>query len=148
MTCDNKVVSSQATSLEELQKLPGWNESVATFLDDLSIFASNEAAQRRLIGTNHAFFLGQPYFEVETVTKILQLPAPQGTLEKQLQDIAQRKVDKGDTTGWCSSHDLFPVYERAFKFNYKSWKSGVDYKKWKKNRESKAKKEEKDLMRG
>ncbi|KAF2229891.1 hypothetical protein EV356DRAFT_580437 [Viridothelium virens] len=52
------IISSQAIPIEELQKLPGWKESVINFLDDLSTFASNEAAQRRLGNTNNAFSLG------------------------------------------------------------------------------------------
>ncbi|KAL9094134.1 MAG: hypothetical protein Q9165_003549 [Trypethelium subeluteriae] len=136
------VISSHAVPIEELQRLPSWKEGVTNFLDDLSNFASNEAAQRRLLGTNSAFSLGEPYFDAETVAKILRLPSPEGTLEKQLQNLAQKKMDRDRTTEWCSSHELFPLYERAFEFNYRGWKSGIDYKKWKKNRESKAKKEE------
>ena len=135
------VPSSQASTIGELQKLPGFNESVVNFLDNLVTFASSEAARLRLIGTNHAFFLGQPYFEDDTVTKILRLPTSEGTLEKQLQDLAQKKLSKGGNAPWCSSHDLFPVYERAFQFDYKSWKNGIDYRKWRKNRELKAKNE-------
>lgn len=84
------------------------------FIQDLKRFDSRPDARARLLSTEHRFFLGEPYFSAEAVEKILALPLHPSTLEANLEDLMGKKAERGQSDELCASHDLAPVFLRAF----------------------------------
>ena len=109
-------------ALDELKREPGFEIASKLFIRDLRCFGNDTNAQTRLNGTNHGFFLGQPFFTPATVDKILSLPFGSSTVKQELQDLAQRKTSAEHQTEICVSHDLAPLFEVAFVLDWKKLK--------------------------
>jgi hypothetical protein len=93
---------------------PYFLNNARIFIQDLKFFGSKPEARARLLGTNHVFFLGQPYFSSAAVDKILALPMPPSTLQGHLDDLVQKKAERGQEQEFCAAHDLAPILLRAF----------------------------------
>lgn len=87
---------------------PAFTQNCLNFIRDLQYFDSEKAARDRLENTAHQFYIGEPYFNSQTVKVILQMRNVGGTLESQLQALATKQAGNGSV---CASHDLSPVYQ-------------------------------------
>ncbi|RLL93713.1 hypothetical protein CFD26_102458 [Aspergillus turcosus] len=104
------------------QQFPYFENNVKIFIQDLKFFGSKVEARTRLLGTNHVFFLGQPYFSSAAVEKILALPMPPSTLQGHLDDLVKKKAERGQEQEFCAAHDLAPIFLRAFDMNWDALK--------------------------
>lgn len=93
---------------------PFFRTNSRIFIQDLKRFGSKNDSQSRLLSTNHRFFLGEPYFSSEVVDLILALPLQPGTLTNHLDNLMDRKAERGQSEELCASHDLAPIFLRAF----------------------------------
>ncbi|KAJ6257708.1 hypothetical protein Dda_7496 [Drechslerella dactyloides] len=109
--------------LRELMKKPGFQDTVKVFIYGLHKFGSNKPSQMRLEGTLNEFCLGRPYFDEDTVKEILDLPYHSRTVGKELQIIKAKKADEAVDHEICASHDLAPLFEKAFGLSWQMIKS-------------------------
>ncbi|KAI1324074.1 hypothetical protein F5Y16DRAFT_412257 [Xylariaceae sp. FL0255] len=86
---------------------PGFWQSCQNFVRDLRSFGSDSAARKRIENTGHQFYLGKPYFDLATTTKLLVVPTNDGTLLDTLKKLETKRA--GSTI--CASHDLAPLFE-------------------------------------
>ncbi|KAF4225527.1 hypothetical protein CNMCM6457_008154 [Aspergillus fumigatiaffinis] len=96
------------------ESFPYFLNNARIFIQDLKFFGSKPEARARLLGTNHVFFLGLPYFSTAAVDKVLSLPMPPSTLQGHLNDLVQKKAERGQEQEFCAAHDLAPIFLRAF----------------------------------
>ncbi len=101
-----------------LYAIPNFSRRAQLFIRDLKCFSSDVKAQERLQSTKHEFYLGMPYFDDETVAKILTLPMGDGRLNDKLVELVERKKERGQLDELCTSHDLAPVFQYAFEIRY------------------------------
>lgn len=87
---------------------PAFTQNCINFIRDLQYFDSERGARARLENTAHQFYIGEPYFDSQTVNTILQIRSISGTLESQLQALAAKQAGTGSV---CAFHDLSPVYQ-------------------------------------
>ena len=86
---------------------PNFTQKCKEFICDLRTYR-NPGSHNRLDQTGHEFDLGLPYFEQETVSKLIQLSTMNGTLADEL-----RLSNKRMSAEICASHDLSPIFEAA-----------------------------------
>lgn len=102
---------------------PTFYENAKIFIQDLKRFGSRHDAQARLLSTKHKFFLGEPYFSAEAVEKILALPLHPSTLRASLKELMDKKAERGQWDELCASHDLAPLFLRAFGLSWDAIKN-------------------------
>ena len=78
---------------------------------DLQTFSSDLNAQERLQKTNHQFYLGAPYFDSETIPRIILLSMGTPNLGIDLDKPVQKRVEHNRTSNEiCTSHDPAPLF--------------------------------------
>ena len=116
---ERKGISLQRSeALAGLHAIPDFSRRAQLFIRDLKCFSSDLKAQERLQRTKHEFYLGIPYFDDETVAKILTLPVGDGSLNDKLAELVERKKERGQLDELCASHDLAPIFQYAFETRY------------------------------
>lgn len=102
---------------------PSYSTNAKVFIQDLKRFGSQPDGQTRLLLANHRFFLGEPYFASATVTKILNLPLHPSTVGAHLDGLMDKKAERGQAEELCASHDLAPIFLRAFGLGWETFKN-------------------------
>lgn len=121
-----KTMTIQRTSaLEELREESDFEVKSKLFIRDLQTFSSDRSAQDRLQNTNHQFYLGQPYFDSQTIQKILALPMGNANLGIELDNLVQKKAENNEANEICASHDLAPLFGAAFGIDWKNFKKDI-----------------------
>lgn len=96
------------------------------FIRDLKTFNSDRKARNRLQGTGHRFYLGLPYFDSETVNKVLALPGGNNkSLGVELEMLMQRRTEDNQAKEICTSHDLAPIFETALEIDWEKSKKDI-----------------------
>ncbi|PYH33993.1 uncharacterized protein BO87DRAFT_426267 [Aspergillus neoniger CBS 115656] len=95
-----------------------FDTNAKVFIKDLKLFGSKPDSRTRLLGTRHRYFLGEPYFSSTLVDHILVLPLQTSTVQGHLDDLMRKKASRGQEEELCASHDLAPVFLRAFSLDW------------------------------
>lgn len=74
-------------------------------------------AQLGFNNTKYVYFLGQPYFDEDTVVKNIEATVGNGDLDYELQKLVKRKLGRNKSDELCASHDLAALSEPAFDLN-------------------------------
>ncbi|OJJ69879.1 hypothetical protein ASPBRDRAFT_66942 [Aspergillus brasiliensis CBS 101740] len=95
-----------------------FDKNAKVFIRDLKLFGSKPDSRTRLLGTRHRYFLGEPYFSSALVGLILVLPLQTTTVQGHLDDLIKKKATRGQEEELCASHDLAPIFLRAFSLDW------------------------------
>ncbi|KAF3940247.1 hypothetical protein ABW19_dt0207811 [Dactylella cylindrospora] len=120
---EKKLEQSRQAEVTKLKKVPGFLLMAKIFIYDLHKFGSIKICQERLEGTLNEFFLGPPYFTEATVTAILDLPFHNKTVGVTLEYMKTKKGSVDGDGELYASHDLAPLFEKAFQISWQSIKA-------------------------
>ena len=90
-----------------LQMGVGFSKMCGSLIRDLHFYDRDKGARARLDSVGHAFYLGEPYFSTDVVSKLESLPTMTGTLKQDLERLAEKRAGTGTM---CAAHDLPPLY--------------------------------------
>ena len=97
----------QSTLANLVRTVPNFSQSCRNFIYHLRNLTADRNSRNRLDQTGHEFFLGPPYFNKDTAAKIYGLKTSQGTVEEDLRNLADKRIN----AEICASHDLAPIFE-------------------------------------
>ena len=90
----NRTRGSREAILASLSKeFPNFTQSCQNFIHNPHKFSGDKAARNRLDQTEHAYYLGKPYFEDNIREKILTIPTKNGTLHDDLNLLAAKRSE-------------------------------------------------------